>query len=178
MPRIPYQPEDLAEPADVVSAVRERRGGGLLNLDRMLLHSPAFADGWNHLLGTVRGGLALPGRWRELAICVVAVINRADYEFIHHVPELKKAGGSDAQIKALGRPEAAAADAALFDARERAVIRLALEMTRDVAVSDATFEAAVAALDSHRQVVELVGTIAAYNMVSRFLVALDVQPER
>jgi alkylhydroperoxidase family enzyme len=49
-------------------------------------------------------------------------------------------------------------------------------MTRHVAVADATFEAALAALGP-RAVVELVGVIATYNMVSRFLVALGVEPE-
>jgi alkylhydroperoxidase family enzyme len=34
-----------------------------------------------------------------------------------------------------------------------------------------------ATLPDHQQVVELVGVIAAYNMVSRFLVALGVEPE-
>jgi hypothetical protein len=34
------------------------------------------------------------------------------------------------------------------------------------------------ALSNERQVVELVGIIATYNMVSRLLVALDVEPER
>ena len=77
MPRIPYLPKDLAEPADVVTAVRKRRGGVLSELDRMLLHSPAFALGWNSHLGAVRTGLTLNGRLRELAktihnVCAVA----------------------------------------------------------------------------------------------------------
>jgi len=51
-------------------------------------------------------------------------------------------------------------------------------MTRDVQVSDSTFAAVKAALADAQQVVELVGVIAAYNMVSRFLVALGVTPEQ
>ncbi|MEY3477443.1 MAG: hypothetical protein RLY65_1843, partial [Pseudomonadota bacterium] len=31
MPHIPYLPEDLKEPADVVDAIRKRRGGELLH---------------------------------------------------------------------------------------------------------------------------------------------------
>jgi hypothetical protein len=34
-----------------------------------------------------------------------------------------------------------------------------------------------AAVPNDRQVVEIVGTIAAYNRVSRFLVALDIDSE-
>lgn len=46
-------------------------------------------------------------------------------------------------------------------------------MTRDVRVSDALFSRVRAHFDD-RQVVELTTVIAAYNCVSRFLVALDV----
>jgi alkylhydroperoxidase family enzyme len=177
MARIPYQPLDLTEPADIVDAVRARRGGTLLNLDRMLLHSPSFAKGWNAFLREVRTGLALSPKLRELAMCVVAVLNGAEYEFHHHAPEFMNAGGSDAQVRALRFPEIAATDAALFDATERAALRLTIEMTRNVQVSDATFDAVREALHDERAVTELVGVIATYNMVSRFLVALGVEPE-
>jgi alkylhydroperoxidase family enzyme len=176
MPRIPYLPEDPEAPADLVAAIRARRGGRLLNLDRMLLHSPPFAAGWNAHLRAVRTELSLDPKLRELAICVVAALNGAEYEFHHHAPEFVNAGGSAAQVEALRDPDAASASAALFDPTERAALALAIEMTREVAVSDATFEAVRRALGD-RCTVELVGTIATYNMVSRFLVALGVEPE-
>jgi alkylhydroperoxidase family enzyme len=69
----------------------------------------------------------------------------------------------------------AAIDAVLFDATQQAALRLALEMTRGVKVSDATFEAARHALGSDRHVFELIGVVAAYNMVSRILVAVGVE---
>jgi alkylhydroperoxidase family enzyme len=50
-------------------------------------------------------------------------------------------------------------------------------MTRNVAVDDATFAKVRASLDNNQHIVELVGVIATYNMVSRFLVALEVEPE-
>lgn len=46
-------------------------------------------------------------------------------------------------------------------------------MTLDVQVPDAVF-AELKKLFSEREVVEITATIAAYNCVSRFLVALDV----
>jgi alkylhydroperoxidase family enzyme len=177
MPRIPYQPADLAEPAQIVNAIRRRRGGELLNLDRMLLHSPAFARGWNAFLGEVRTGLELSPKLRELAMCVVAVLNGAEYEFLHHAPLFIKAGGTTSQVEALRNVEQAGDDAALFDESERAAIRQTVEMTREVRVADATFAAAREALQSDQLIVELAGVIATYNMVSRFLVALGVEPE-
>ncbi len=180
MPRIPYQLIDLAEPHDLVDAIRARRGGTLLNLDRMLLHSHAFANGWNAFLGAVRTGLELSPKLRELSMCVVAVLNNAEYEFHHHAPEFIKAGGTPTQADALWRlRDHACGDdvCAMFEPAERAAIRLATEMTWDVQVSDATFSAVRSTLRSDQLTVELVGVIAAYNMVSRFLVALDIQPE-
>lgn len=176
MSRIPYVPLNVSEPAELVSAIRKRRGGTLLNLDRMLLHSPGLASGWNAHLGAVRTGLSLDPKLREIAMCVVAVLNGAEYEFIQHAPVFVKAGGSQAQVDAMRDPDVAMHDAALFDAGERAAIALTVEMTRNVRVRDATFAEVRASL-SEQQTVELVGVIATYNMVSRFLVALGVEPE-
>lgn len=177
MPRIPYQPADLAEPADLVAAIHARRGGSLLHLDRMLLHSPAYTRGWNGFLREVRTGLSVSPKLRELAICGVAVLNGAHYEFRHHAPEFLKAGGTTAQLEALPRFASLSHDTGLFDVAERAVIRLTIEMTREVEVSDDTFAAAQAAMVDHEKLVEIVGVIATYNMVSRFLVAFDIKPE-
>jgi alkylhydroperoxidase family enzyme len=176
MPRIPYQPLDLQEPKELVDAIRARRGGRLLNLDRILLYSPPLAKGWNTFLRAVRTELTLSPKLMEIAICTVAVVNRAQYEFHHHAPELVKAGGTPAQVEALHALDGKQADATAFDAAERAVIRFTVELTREVEVSDATFAAVKQAL-SDRQVVELTGVVAAYNMVSRVLVALGVEPE-
>ena len=175
MPRIPFVPADISEPRDIVEAVRARRGGKLLDLDRMLLHSPDLTSGWNTYLGAVRTKLTVPGKLRELAMCGVAALNGAEYEFVHHAPVLLKEGGTQAQVDALRDLPRAAKDATLFDAHERAVLQLTLEMTRDVKVRDETF-AAVAAIGGPRLAVEIVAVIATYNMVSRFLVALGVEP--
>ncbi len=65
----------------------------------------------------------------------------------------------------------------MVDSTESAVLDLTIEMTRTVKVSSATFAKARAALADEQQLVELVGVIAGYNMVSRFLVALEVDSE-
>ena len=174
MPRIPYQPEDLAEPAEIVDAIRRRRGGKLLELDRMLLHSAPLAAGWNAMMGNVRNQFVVAQRLRELAMCTVAVINDASYEFAAHAPIFLAEGGTQAQLDAIAAdPDAAAADGALFAPVEAATIALTVEMTRNVKVADATFTR-IEALLGRRELVELIATIAAYNMVSRFLVATGI----
>lgn len=175
--RIPPVPDAQLGPAAVVDAIRKRRGGSLLNLDRMLLNSPTFAVGWNGFLGAVRNALSLDARLRELAICAVAVLNRADYELLQHAPEFVASGGTPAQLGCLQDFDAALVDAMQFSEAERAVLQLTLEMTRQVQVSNACFARVQQALGSPQALVELVGVIAAYNMVSRFLEALQVQPE-
>ncbi len=175
MPRIPYLTDADAGPPDLVAAIRARRGGGLLNLDRMLLHSEPLARGWNAYLAAIRTGLSVPPKLRELAICGVAVLNGAEYEFIQHLGPFEQAGGSHAAAQALRSFDAASRDSALFSDTERAVMQLTAEMTQQVAVTDVTIERVRAALGQERQVVELVAVIATYNMVSRFLVALGVE---
>ena len=177
MPRLPYKPHDDAGPEEIVAPIRARRGGTLLNLDRQLLHSPPLALGWNALMGAVRTRLELPASLREIAICVVATINQAPYEFHHHAPLLLAAGGSEAQVEALRDVDTALTRADLFDRAELATLRLALEMTRSVQVADATFAEARTALADDARLVELVATIASYNMVSRVIVALGIEPE-
>lgn len=176
-PRIPSVPDVQLGPTEVVDAIRKRRGGTLLNLDRMLLNSPAFAVGWNGFLGAVRNALSLDAGLRELAICAVAVLNRADYELLQHAPEYLATGGTQAQLDALQDYTAALQSAVLFSEAERAVLQLTLEMTRHVQVNNDCFTRVQQALGSAQAQVELVGVIAAYNMVSRFLEALQVTPE-
>lgn len=177
LPRIPVVADAQLGPVDVVAAIRQRRGGTLLNLDRMLLNSPAYAVGWNGFLGAVRNALSLDARLRELAICTVAVLTRADYEYSQHAPEFLAAGGSQAQLDALREVTTAIDNRVLFNATERAALALTQEMTLKVQVSESCFSALKTALPDPQQQVELVGVIAAYNMVARFLEALHVAPE-
>lgn len=171
---VPLLPADLAEPAELVEAVRARRGGTLFGLDRLLLHSPPLARGWNTFMGTVRRGLSLSPRLAELAICRVAVLNGAEYEWHHHAPEFEAAGGHAEELAAL-RGENPAEDTRL-DAISRAVVGLADAMTRTVTVPAPVMSELRDALGD-QALVELVGTIAAYNMVSRVLVACGLRPE-
>lgn len=174
---IPYQPRTIDEPRALVDAIRKRRGGTLLNLDRMLLHSPPLAEGWNGFLRAIRSGLEIPAKLREIAICVVAILNGAEYEYRQHAPHFIEAGGTATQLDALQQVGTAQFDPSLFDACEQAIVALARAMTLSVRVPEETLKAARAALSSDRDLVEIVGVIAAYNMVSRFLVALRVDPE-
>ena len=144
----------------------------MLNLDRQLLHSAPLARGWNSLMGAIRGEMQLDGALRELVILRVAVLNRAPYEFVQHAPVALAEGLSQAQVDAVRDWQGSA----LFDARSRDVLAYADAMTLQVQVPQPLFDALRAHL-SDREVVELTATVAGYNMVSRFLEALQIEIE-
>ena len=171
MARISYPDLDRPEIAPLAERIKAERGGKLLNLYRMLLHSPPVAEGWLAFLTAIRQKCSLPARVRELVIMRIAVLNAAEYEFQAHLPFAKKEGVSDAQVAALRT-----GDTAPFAEGERAALAYAEAMTRTIRVPDDVF-AAVRRHFSEREMVELTATIGAYNLVSRFLEALQVDHE-
>ncbi|HXZ47746.1 MAG TPA: hypothetical protein VEG27_01940 [Usitatibacter sp.] len=175
--RIPDWTNEAA-PRDpkLVAAILARRGGKFINLDLALLWSEPLARGWNTLLGAVRREFAFDPRAKEIAICAVARLTGAEFEFTHHWPEYVKAGGNDALRPKLDDPVRASEDAAFSD-DERLAMRYAIAMTRSIEVPEALF-AQVRRRWTTSEVVELTAAIAAYNMVARVLLALEVETER
>ena len=171
MARLPYPDLTTPEAAPVAERIASERGK-VINLYKMLLHSPVVADGWRAFLTAIRQKASLSDRHRELAILRVAVINRAPYEFAAHIPFAKNSGFTDAEIK---ETEHDKMPASVTDA-DRAVLALTDEMTRNVQVLDATYAEAKKHFND-REMVELTATIAAYNLVSRFLEANQVDHE-
>ncbi|MCJ1309824.1 hypothetical protein MMC25_003485 [Agyrium rufum] len=196
--RIPYAPTTPPNPsfAPIYSRIAARRAPRpLTSLDLALLHSPPVADGWNAFLGAIRTGTSLPPALFELAVCRVAVLNGAVYEWEHHAPlaikagvsvkgmevvrslgageavaRLKAAAGTTQGKKGANEEEGAADD---LGRKEWAVLAYTDQMTKGVKVEDGVF-AGLKDMLSEKEVVEITAAVAAYNCVSRFLVALDV----
>ncbi|CAN9245702.1 hypothetical protein CUC08_Gglean010155 [Alternaria sp. MG1] len=178
--RLPYVPDPpnftSEEDKAVEQRVRQRRGEkGLIALDRTLLHAPPVADGWNSFLGSIRTKTSLPTAIRETAICRVAVLNKAWYEWESHSPILESATDvTKDQVRAVLESAAREPLDDILGPRLSAVLAYTDAMTLDVRVPDAVFGKLKEAGFSDKEVVEITATIAAYNCVSRFLVALDV----
>jgi AhpD family alkylhydroperoxidase len=168
MARLPYADLSASDTQSLVERIVAERGD-VLHLYQMLLHSPPLAEGWLDLLTAVRHKGCLPGALRELVILRVAVLNGAAYEADQHTPIALQAGLTQAQIDALAHWE----DSDLFSASQRAVLALTDAMTRNVQVPDAVIDAVRAHYDK-RETVEVVVTVAAYNMVSRVIEALHI----
>jgi len=168
MARIPYANEN--ENAEVMAAagqIRKTRGQ-VGNLYRLLLNSPPVARGWLELLTAVRQQCNLAGKYREIAIMRVAIINGADFEYKSHIAFALKEGLRQEQIDALSEWQ----KSQVFDAAERSVLAYTDAMTNDIQVPDSVFDPLKLYFDT-RELTELTVTIAAYNLVSRFLEAVQ-----
>lgn len=141
----------------------------------------------NSFLKSIRTQTTLPTSIRELAICRVAAINRAWYEWDSHSPILESANvlsaaaieylktqvPGDASTEHTPAGGDKAGKEVLFDEKHLAVLEYTDAMTKGCVVPKRVFDQ-LKALFSEREVVELTASVAAYNCVSRFLVALDV----
>ena len=164
------EPGTRPELAEIETAIRAERGGEVSVLYQALLNSPAIASGWEKLLTAVRNRTQAPADLRELMILRVAVIDGASFEFEAHAPHARRAGVPEEKIEAV---KFWPTSSDRFTDLERLVLELTEHMTRDVNAPDALMDRLCKRFDA-RGVVEVVATVAAYNMVSRFLVALNI----
>jgi alkylhydroperoxidase family enzyme len=174
MARISYVEEkDHPELAELIGKIRVGRRGTLINVYKLLLHSPALAACWLDVINAARFKTALDGRLREIVIIRVGYLNRTDYVVKQHVPALALPEGlSEAECEALADWQ----KSQFFSARERAVLAYADAMTREIVVPDAVFDA-LRLHFSERQIVELTVLTGIYNMHTRVFTALRIDPE-
>lgn len=171
MARIPYADPDTPATKPLVDRIVKERGS-VLHLYQMLLHSPPVAEGWLNYLTAIRQQCTLDGGIRELVIVRVAQINGAQYEADQHIPIALKEGVSQEKMDALANWR----EATCFSEMERTILELTDQMTTNVQADRVLIDTLSGHL-SHQELVELVATIAAYNMVSRFLEAFGIHSD-
>ena len=161
------------ELADSIAKIKGARGGRLINIYRLMLHSPTLANVWFDLNQAVRYGTEIDGKSRELAVIRVAILNDVEYVQRAHGPAYAlKEGLTPEQVDAVANWQ----PSKLFTEQQRALLAYTDAMTREIAVPDGVF-ADVRKHFTERQTVELTMLIGAYNMLTRFLKALKVDPE-
>jgi len=143
--------------------------GRISPLYQVLLNAPEIAQGWEALLTAVRNRNSLSPIVREMIILRFAVLNRAQYEFETHKPHAIKAGMSEEKIEALKELSLSP----IFNDEEKEILLLTDVMTKDIQVPDDIF-APIKNRYNDQEILELVTTISAYNMVSRLLNALQI----
>jgi len=167
--RVPLvQPGTNSQLKNIENKITAERGRISL-LYQVLLNSEPIATGWEQMLTAVRNKTDIPPSLREMMILRVAVLNCASFEFEAHIPHALKAGVSQEKIDHIKLPE----PDQHFTEQERLLLQLTDHMTRDVKVPEHIMTT-LSAHYSAKEIVEIVATIAAYNMVSRFLVALNI----
>ena len=174
MARVAYGDENSSPEVRVLAdRIRRERDGRMFNLYSMLLNAPPVAEGWLALFTAIRQQCTLRGDYRELAILRVALLNGAPYEYQAHVPFALREGVTQQQIDALENWDSAR----VLTPAQLAVLAYTDSMTREIHVPAAVFDA-LRGHFNNREIVELTATIGGYNLVSRFLEALAVDPEQ
>ena len=172
MPRIAPVPADAMSglQREVAAEIASGPRGVVRGPVQMWLHSPAFARLAQGLGAHCRFGTALPVRLSELAILVTGAHWRSSYEWLGHAPLALQAGLSSAVIEAIRTGVQPAFD----HADEAAVHAFASELWRTGRVGDPEF-AAVEALFGPQGLVDLVGTLGYYGMISMTINAFRIE---
>ena len=168
MARLPYvRPQDASP--EVAEALR---AGPQLNLFALMANAPTAYRPWLRWGGVLLTGLQLDPVLRELAILRVAALSPgAEYEWDQHEAIARAVGVTDAQIEAVR-----GAQPGPLDEDAQIVVRFTDEVVRDVAPTDATYEALAARL-SPREIVELLQVIGQYMMLARIMATAQIDPD-
>jgi 4-carboxymuconolactone decarboxylase len=153
---------------DILAGPRKAVRGGPLML---WLRSPELADPAQRLGAFCRFQSSLPRRLSELAILVSAAFWGAGYEWNSHAPAAAEAGVALEVIEAIrigATPEFTEED-------EEAVYALALGLLRDHAVTPDIW-ARASRLLSELQLVDLVGALGYYTLLSMTIKAFEIEP--
>jgi len=143
-----------------------------LNVFRAVAILPTSLRPFLELGGSILGGTELTPRDREFAILRVAHLTAAAYERQQHEQLARSLGMSDAEIGATASP----APGEQLPADESLICQATDEITREVRLSDKTFDA-VRKRWGDKGTAELILTVGYYNMVSRFLESARVPLE-
>jgi len=160
--------------AALAKKIRGARGGQLHVFYKALLHTPALASAWFDYNNAVRFQTSLGDRVRELVIMRVAALTGCDYVWkVHETQYAAPAGVTPREVEALRDWR----KSGVYGKKESALLAYVDAMTQHVAVPDAVFDG-MRKHFSEREILELTVLIGAYNMQSRLLRALDIQPDK
>jgi len=138
----------------------------------MFAHHPALTRAFNTFNGHILFGTTLSTRQRELLVLRVASVRDCEYEWLQHVVLARDAGLTDEEIVRVGHgPEADG-----WDDLERALLSAADELLANAVVGDATWAVLADHLDE-QQLLDVVFTVGAYDLVAMAFLSSGVQPD-
>src|SRR5438034_4150217 len=80
------EPDQHPELEPILAKIRSGRRGTVINVYKLLLHSPPIAEIWLDLINAVRWKVELDGRLREIVIIRIGHVNGCAYVINQHVP--------------------------------------------------------------------------------------------
>lgn len=163
----------LVPPEDIRSHLHgEGRPKGLHALGTLAWH-PVLARAFNVFNGHVLYSSTLSDRQRELVVLRVAALRRSDYEWRQHLMLARDAGISDEEITRIADGPGAPG----WTPFDRAMLQAVDELVHDAMVADRTWEELAAGLD-REQLMDLVFTVGAYDLLAMAFRSFGVQPDQ
>jgi len=148
----------------------EDNGAKVINLYRVVGHSPHVARNFIKLGNSLIGRTELSPKLRELTVMRVAKLCHGEYEWTQHTPVALEVGVSQKELDAIDSWK----ESGSFTEEERAVLQYVDEVEKNVKVRDETFAALRQYLDE-RSIVELTLAVGWWGMLARLLVPLEVE---
>ena len=172
MARISYvEKEDASEEVKKIYEQLEKNIGLVPNIVKAMANSPIMFKGFMPFLSAVLGTSEVDAPLKELAIITTSKINGCSYCTAHHKAAGKRAGLTNEKIDPLPDPNSPA-----LDDKEKAVVRFASEVTKNVSASEESINELRKFLNDS-QIVELNMVIGAFNLLTRFADTFKVDLE-
>lgn len=141
-----------------------------LNVLGTFAHHPALARAYMTFNGHILSASSIEPRHREMLILRVAAVRQAEYEWAQHVYLARDAGLDDTEIERIIEGP----DAAGWSAVESALLSAADELIADARIDDTTWAALADEFDT-RQLMDLVFTVGAYELLAMAFRSFNVQ---
>ena len=159
------------EQKPVYEAIKSGPRGEVVGPLAVWLNRPALADKAQQLGQYCRYDSSLPPRLSELAILVTARVWDATFEWQSHEPPARAAGLDDAIIEALRRDE----EPVFENADEAAVYQVSQVLNKERGISQQLYTQAEDLLGKDG-LVDLIGVLGYYALISMTIKAFDVDP--
>lgn len=156
-PRHPFPPRDPSRPKG-------------LNILGTLAHHPELATAYHTFNGHVLFATTLTPRQRELLVLRVGHLRDAPYEWAQHVVIAGDVGISPEEIERIRT----APDHPVWDPVDAALLAAADDLVQGARIGDAAYATLAAALDT-RQLMDVVFTVGAYDLLAMAMRTFDVE---
>lgn len=168
MALLPYLKKEQLAPGDQDVIVDH------MHIYELLAHNPDTARAVIGLGTHIRAGKTLGEKLKEMLILQVGFITKCEYEYSHHLKIAEKIGLSEKDINAVALETAG--KTTHLDERTRVALKAAREITTELRCTHHTNQLLLQHFEP-AELVDLIVTVAFYNLIVRFLETLKIDVE-